>query len=279
MGTEKDELSSDELQKATELLELLASGSDGCSISALARKAGISWYKASRLLAALEQKGLLECAVKSGRYDANCAKRLLQKLMDNARNLKFAGAMMRSVLPEENDDPRVTILKDARPVLESLARQHNEAIYMAILNGDEVLFLDMVDTLQQERAEPMVGRRFPFFSNAAGKVMRAIDSWDLLERIGKKWSGSRGRYPDLAALRVELEQIREKGVAIDCSGMGEGVITVAVAVKDYAGKVVGALMLLGPSFRLLGERLEQEIIPSLLVSAESLSMKFGYARP
>jgi IclR family transcriptional regulator, KDG regulon repressor len=279
MATEKDELSREELQKAVELLEILASGQEGKSKSALARKAGISWYKASQLLAVLEKKGLLECAVKSGKYDMSRAQRLVQMLIDNARNLKFAGAIMRSILPEQNDDLHVTILKDAHPVLEALARQHNEAIYMAILNGDEVLFLDMVDTMQQERAEPVVGRRFPFFSNAAGKVMRAIDSWDLLERIGRKWRGSRGLYPDLAALKAELEQIREKGFAIDCSGMGDGVITVAVAVKDYAGKVVGALMLMGPSFRLIGDRLEEEIIPSLRLSAEMISMKFGYARP
>jgi IclR family transcriptional regulator, KDG regulon repressor len=50
-------------------------------------------------------------------------------------------------------------------------------------------------------------------------------------------------------------------------------------VKDYAGKVVGALMMVGPSIRLFGERLEAEIIPSLQLSAEVLSMKFGYARP
>jgi IclR family transcriptional regulator, KDG regulon repressor len=277
MATDKDELSREELQKAVELLEILASGQEGGSKSALARKAGISWYKASQLLAALEKKGLLECAVKSGKYDMGRAQRLMQTLIENARNLKFAGALMRSILPEQNDDLHVTILKDAHPVLEALARQHNEAIYMAILNGDEVLFLDMVDTMQQERAEPVVGRRFPFFSNAAGKVMRAIDSWDLLERIGRKWRGSRA--PDLASLKAELEQIREKGFAIDCSGMGDGVITVAVAVKDYAGKVVGALMLMGPSFRLIGDRLEQEIIPSLRLSAEMISMKFGYARP
>lgn len=279
MESERNDLSLEDLQKALEILELVAAGGERSSISALSRRAGISRYKTMRLLASLEDKGLVEYAVQSGKYDTGRARRLAQKLLENARDLKCAGAIMNSILPQLNDELYVTILKDARPVLEALARQHNEAIYMAILNGDEVLFLDMVDGLRQEKAETFVGKRFPFFSNAAGKVMRAIDSWDLLEKIGKGWRGRRGGFPDMAALRLELEQIREKGVAIDCSGMGEGVITVAVAVRDYAGKVVGALMLLGPSFRLLGERLEGEIIPSLMVSAESLSMKFGYARP
>jgi DNA-binding IclR family transcriptional regulator len=41
---------------------------------------------------------------------------------------------------------------------------------------------------------------------------------------------------------------------------------------------VGAITMLGPSFRMAASRLENEIIPSMLDGAEMLSMKFGYAR-
>jgi IclR family transcriptional regulator, KDG regulon repressor len=276
--TGNDELSLEELQKAFELLEIVAAGESGFSLAAVARKAGVSCYKARRLLSVLENEGVVECAVKSGRYDASRAKTLVRNLLINARGSRFVGALVRSALTEQFDDVKVTILKNARPILESLARQHNEAICMAVPNGDEVLLLDVVDPHREGRDEPFIGRRFPFFSNAAGKAMRAIDSWDLLEQIGKRWR-NRGRCLDLAALKTELEQIREKGVAVDSSGMGDGVVTVAVAVKDYAGKVVGAVMLLGPSFRLLGDRVEQEIIPSLRLGADLLSARYGYARP
>lgn len=50
------------------------------------------------------------------------------------------------------------------------------------------------------------------------------------------------------------------------------------AVRDYAGKVVCALTVLGPSFRMLAGRIEYEIVPSLVEGAELLSMKFGYAK-
>ncbi|WP_224981618.1 IclR family transcriptional regulator [Geomonas agri] len=279
MQRDKGELSHDELQKAVELLEIVAARGKGCSLSALARQAGITPYRTRLLLALLEDKGLVACAVQSGKYDEGRARKLARTLLQNARNSRVLAPIVRPLLSEHDDDLKVTILKDARPVLEALARRHNEAIYMAIPNGDQVLLLDMVDPPRQERGEPLVGRRFPFFANAAGKVIRAIDSWDLLEQIGRRWRGGKGEHPDLATLRIELEQIREHGVAVECSGMGDGVVTVAVAVRDYAGKVVGALMLIGPSFRLLGDRLEQEIIPSLRLSAELLSARFGYARP
>jgi len=79
-------------------------------------------------------------------------------------------------------------------------------------------------------------------------------------------------------LASELTDIRARGVAIDSGGLGEGIISVAVAVRDYAGKVVGAITLIGPSFRMLAERLESKIIPSMLEGGELLSEKFGYAR-
>jgi IclR family transcriptional regulator, KDG regulon repressor len=279
MGKAKSKLSGEALVKAVELLELMADGGANGSLSELARRAGLSRYKTLSLLAGVGSKGMVECALESGRYDRECAALLGVRLLENAGELKHARPAVESFLRQQHEATWRSIMKDARPVMESLAREHNEAMYLTILKGDEVLFLDMVDCLRPVRAEPFVGKRLPFFSNAAGKVMRAIDSWDLLEKIGKRWSGSRGGFPDLAPFFSELELIRQKGVAVDCDAMGEGIITVAVAVKDYAGKVVGALAMIGPSVRLLGERLEEEIIPSLLLNGELLSGKFGYARP
>jgi len=41
--------------------------------------------------------------------------------------------------------------------------------------------------------------------------------------------------------------------------------------------VIGAITLIGPSVRMLTDRLEKEIIPSLQEGAGILSGKFGYA--
>ncbi|WP_281875404.1 IclR family transcriptional regulator domain-containing protein, partial [Geobacter hydrogenophilus] len=136
--------------------------------------------------------------------------------------------------------------------------------------------LDMVDCDQAIKTAPLVGKRFPFFTNAAGKAIKSLESADLLEKFFKKRRN--GGAPDPALLQTELTAIREHGFAVDFDGLGEGIVTVAVAVRDYAGKVIGALTMLGPSFRLMTSRLENEIIPSLREGAEMLSLKFGYAK-
>ena len=243
------------VEKALDMLEVLSEEPVDATLPGLADRLGISRNKAFRLLATLEKRGLAELEERSGRYRLGLpAVELAQRFLKGA-----------------------SLIRHAHPVMAGLARKHDEAVYMTVLRGDEVLFLDMVDCDRQVKAAPLVGKRFPFFTNASGKAIRALDAGGYRERPGRKRT-SGNVTPGSDDLEMELSVIREKGVAIDFEGLGEGVISVAVAVRDYAGKVVGALTMLGPSFRMVASRLENEIIPSLMEGAEILSMKFGYAR-
>lgn len=135
----------------------------------------------------------------------------------------------------------------------------------------------MVDSDQQIKPAPFTGKRFPFFTNAAGKAIRAFESREMLEKFRKRHHRKEALL-DINKLETELNTIRCKGVAVDANGLGDGLISVAVAVRDYAGKVVGAITMIAPSFRMLAERLDNEIIPSLIDGADMLSMRFGYAK-
>lgn len=233
--------------KAIDLLETLAQDGDSPSIAVIEKKLDLSRNKAFRLLATLEEKGLVAKDTQTGTYSLGL----------------HAFEMAQHILKSDN------LIRLAHPIMVELARKLDEAVYITVMNNDEVLFLDMVDSFQQIKAADLVGRRFPMFSNAAGKVIKSVSSIDLFKRRG---------IPHSKELEVELEEIRRKGVAVDFNGLGEGVCTVAVAIRDYAGKVVGALTLLAPSFRMLQDRLEKEVIPCMMDGAEQLSMKFGYSR-
>jgi DNA-binding IclR family transcriptional regulator len=242
------------VNKAFELLEIIAEAASPHSLLQLSERVGLSRNKTFRLLATLCEKGLLDRDTATGNYQLGVSSVALgQKFIMNS-----------------------SVINYAHPVIEALARKHDEAVYMTVIKDDEVLFLDMVDCAQQIKATPLVGRKFPFFTTAAGKVMKALDSSDLLEKLFKR-QGWKANLPDMELFASELQEIRFKGVAVDSNGLGEGIVSVAVVVKDYAGKVVGAITMLGPSFRMLTERLENEIIPSLLEGGEMLSEKFGFA--
>lgn len=237
--------------KAIELLEILSSEQEHATVPVLASKLGLSRNKVFRLVATLEAKGLVE------RNDESSSFYLGIQAFEMAQHILKSACLIRM----------------AHPIMEELARKLDEAVYITVANNDEVLFLDMVDSLQQVKAIDMVGKRFPFFTNAAGKVIKSLSSPDFLKR------GRRRRdIPDPDALEMELQEIRRRGVAVDFNGLGEGVCAVAVAIRDYTGKVVCALTLLAPSFRMFQERLEQQVIPSMLDGADTLSRKFGYTR-
>lgn len=255
MEREKGSYSVQAVLKAFELLDLLAADDTGASLPVLKKKLELSRNKVFRLLATLEAKGLVERDEVGGSYRLGLgAFEMSQHILKGA-----------------------SLIRLAHPVMEELARKHDEAIYITVMNNDEVLFLDMVDSFQQIKTVPLVGQRFPFFTNAAGKAMKAVTSLDFLDRMAKR-KGKNDGLPDMQLLEAELREIRQKGVAVDVGGLGEGICAVAVAIRDYAGKVVGALTLLAPSFRMLQDRLEQEIIPSMREGADILSMKFGYVK-
>lgn len=241
--------------KAIELLEALASGDQAATAPQLSKLLKLNRVRMVGLLETLEGKGLVERDEQLGTYRLGLnAYSMAQRILTNANMLRIV-----------------------HPVIESLARKHEEMVCFTVLDRDEVFFLDVVDSLHSAKAAEMVGRRFPIFTNAAGKVIKSLSSFDLLERVPGRRKKTQA-VPDPEKFQQELNEIRSRGIAIDVGGFGEGVCTIAVAIRDYAGKVVGALTLLAPTFRMMQERLEQEVIPSMLEGAELLSMKFGYVK-
>ena len=239
---------------AFEILERLAEAQAGLSLMQIATPFELTRNKAFRLMSTLCDTGLVERDPESLLYRLGpCSVALGQKFVMNSG-----------------------IVHSAHPVLEQLARKHHEAVYMSVIKDDDVFFIDMVDSDQQIKADSLLGRRFPFFTTAAGKAIKALDSRDRLEHFFKRKGRKRMKAAEVSHLASELEEIRSKGVAVYSNDLGDGIISVAVAVRDYAGKAICAITLIGPSFRMLAGRLENEIIPSMLAGAEELSQKFGY---
>jgi len=241
------------INKTFEIIEIICESSNGASLAHISSSIGLSRNATFRILKTLAAKGIIEMDEHTSFYTLGfCSATLAQKMLRN-----------------------MSVINYAHPVLEQLANRLDEAIYLTVPKNDEVLFLDMVDCNQQIKTAPLLGRIVPFFTNAAGKVMKCFER-DIIEKVFKKRGRPKDNMPDLNALDNELAEIRQKGVAVDRGGLGEGIISVAVAIRDYSGKIIGAITLIGPAFRMLGGRLEKEIIPSMQEEALLLSGRFGY---
>jgi len=243
------------VHNAFQILEYLTGDHTEATLQALATRFELSLNKTFRLLSTLCESGFVEQSKPSGTYRLGMGSfSLAQKLAGNSN-----------------------IINITHPIIEQLAKKHDEAVYLAVIKGDDVLFLDMADCHQQIKAMPLIGKSFPYFTNAAGKVMKALESAEVIEWLKSSKRSKTRHISDPAALASELQEIRSNGgVAVESDGLGEGLISVAVAVKDYAGHVIGAITMYGPSFRLVRDRIENEIIPSLMEAAAFTSQRFGY---
>jgi DNA-binding IclR family transcriptional regulator len=56
----------------------------------------------------------------------------------------------------------------------------------------------------------------------------------------------------------------------------QGVRCVASPVRDFSGRVVGALSLSGPADRFAEPRIDEELAPLVLKTANDLSHRLGY---
>lgn len=251
MSQEQASQRTESVEHVLTTLEMLTEDTVVYTAATVAKRLGISRNKAFRLLATLEARGLVELDGQGAYILGSAAAGLARKLLN-----------------------RVSIIGHARPVLEELARRHGEAVYLSVLKDDEVIYLDVADYASDESNGSLVGKRLPSLATSAGKAIRALQSRDMLEKLlgGRRRRTCRG---DVEAILAELETIKRNGVAVD---IREGTSSVATAVRDYAGKVVCALTVLGPSVRMLAGRIEKEIIPSLVEGAGELSLKFGYAK-
>lgn len=170
------------------------------------------------------------------------------------------------------------LVKQAKPILQELAAATGETSYISIIRGNEVVYLDSVETSSTVRVISRVGLHMPIHATAAGKALVAFESDEELQ---KRFSGELPRYtketktrPD--DLMKDLFGVRELGYATDLEEFEEGLRCIGAPVRDYTRKVVGAISVSGPAHRLSGEKIAQKIGPEVDRAARAISARLGF---
>lgn len=122
----------------------------------------------------------------------------------------------------------------ARPHMERLAQQLGESVNLAMLDGDQIVYVGQVMASQNSmRMFTEVGRRVLPHSTGVGKaIMADLDPADVRALLGRTGMPARTEHtittPD--ELLAELERTRERGYALDEGEQEVGVRCVAVSV-------------------------------------------------
>ncbi len=138
-------------------------------------------------------------------------------------------------------------------VLESVARRVGETCNIAIPDGTEMVYWDRVETKWPLRHQLQIGARVPLHCTANGKLylstLTASQRARLLNNIALEKC-----TPNTTTNREELElalaEIAATGVSADNEEFIEGMIAIAVPIKDAVGRFVAGLAIHAPVVRL-----------------------------
>lgn len=237
--------------RALRVLEAFAGEPDGVALSRLAERLGYGKPSLSKILATLAREGFVRQDPLSGRFHLGW--RLLALAFGHAERVGLPALCL--------------------PILQSLADDTDELVQLALVEGQQLLFVAKAEGPgQRMRMLPLVGVAAPAHATAAGKAWLAHLPPAQAEAI----IGRRG-LPRLTArtlssparLLAQLREARARGYAIVDEELVEGGRAVAAPIL-VAGRPVGAVAVSGPTFRLSVVRL-QRMAPRVKRAAAELA--------
>jgi IclR family transcriptional regulator, KDG regulon repressor len=231
-------------------------------VTELARRLGLHKNNVFRILATLEQQGYVE------QVGENEAYRLGVRCLELGRAYGASRSLLRL----------------ARPVLEELVRRSGESAHLGELRDFEVVHLDGEQGLQLVQTGLRVGRTLPAHCTALGKVMLAGVRPDEQERFDREVIAGGGlgartarTLTDRDKLLEHLHGVSAQGFAVDMEECERGLCCAAAPVFDASGRLVAAVSISGPAFRLPEDALQRVVVPAVQAAAQRLSRQLGFA--
>lgn len=241
------------VDRAVTILKLLADD-DALTVSDVAERLQVHVSTASRLISGLRAHDLVERSEATG------------NLRLGVGLLRLAGVMV----------SRLDIATYSQPVCDALAARVGETTNVAILDEDAAINVCQAQGPGTVALQNWVGQRTTLHSTSSGKALLAF----LPERRrGALLAQDLEQYTPLThinaeSMEEELAQVRLRGWAHAVEELEEGLNAVAAPIRDHTGRVIAALSVAGPAYRLSEERLP-EVAEEVIRSAEEISRQLG----
>ncbi|HWD75316.1 MAG TPA: IclR family transcriptional regulator [Solirubrobacteraceae bacterium] len=218
--------------RAMQLLDVLAASDSGLGVNELARRIGVNASTASRLLATLQESGLVDRS-DGGPY------RLGLKLV----------TLSDRVLAQ------LDVRQLARPLLVRLVADTGETATVSLPGEGEAVTVDFVPSAASVVSMARVGRPSVPHATAVGKVMLAFGGGRGGGGVGADADGTLTAFTDRTiidpeALARELGGIRERGWAEAVGEREPDLAALAAPVFGRDGRLVAILGVQGPVSRL-----------------------------
>jgi len=161
----------------------------------------------------------------------------------------------------------------AQPFLDRVGDAVNESCSLAILDGDEILYLARSVTSRIMSVTLNIGSRLPAYCTSIGYVLLAhlaaheLDAY--LARVEFQPFTER-TVTSAEKLRTILTATRQAGYAIADQEMELGIRSIAVPVTDASGKVVAGINVIVQAARVSVRQMKAQYLPHLEGAAREL---------
>jgi len=165
------------------------------------------------------------------------------------------------------------IVTGFRHAVAGLMTRHDETVCLAVVDGDESVFVAIEETTQPIRLQTWVGRRAPAFASASGRVVLAGRSPDAVasEFGGRPLVTPTGRrLRTVSELQEILARVRDEGYAENHEETAAGLYTASVPIHNERGTVLAAMTMCVPTSRMDPTRRDR-ILSDLLTAGDALS--------
>ncbi len=237
------------------VLQMIADAGEAVSRATLASQCGLTRPTLYRIIASLEAEGLIETTAQN-RY------RIGGRVISLARTAL-----------EQND-----VRREAEPFLTRLRNETGETVHLAIRSGDELVYIDKIESREAVRMASTIGTRVNFHSTAVGKAflsaMPADRANELIDRIDLP-ELTKFTTTDRAALRAKVQHAAKQGFVRDDQENEIGIVCFGAAICDSVECPVASVSVSVPLFRLQDAR--RYAVP-LMEAVTAISSRLGYTK-
>ncbi|MFP3459665.1 IclR family transcriptional regulator [Arthrobacter globiformis] len=245
--------------RAISVLRALAASSRATTATEVAKMVGLPRPTVFRLLLTLEEEGFVD-------------------RMDTHYSLGWDLARV-----ARSADPAAGLVARVRDTVHALAEQLGETVTLSLRQG-----LFEYDLVLQEAPRSigvmmsdMRGMRWPHHATATGKLLLAeLPPEQVASVMGEELPKLASRtITDQAQLRTELDRVRREGWAHIDDELEDGIIAMAVPLRDNVGQMFAALAMVGPKHRIAGEKTIERSRELLLQTAGRLTHQLTSTLP
>ena len=221
----------------------------------IAAELGVHKSTVSRLVAVLESRGFVEQLSDRGKYRLGFA------------IVRLAGST----------SAQLDLAKESQTICDALAEQSGETTNIAILDEDRIINIVEAHGPGEIMLRTWVGQNCPAHATSSGKaLLSSLPAAAVLELLGRRLpTYTPNTIADVEVLQGQLDRARKAGWASVREELEVGLNAVAAPIRDNSGKVVAALSISGPAYRLAPERFD-EVAEMTVAAAQQISRRLGY---